>query len=227
MGKVGTERVYHKGSGKEQYITISLFTKTKKFEVIDFPGEIETWYASKQTNEASAADKRKTFSGRICAESYNECVAKAKDIYNQYYSLQVRESKVIAYKLQYNKPGNRNMQLGPKYALGIEYDILYRIYVGEEEFLSVKPYELAKMPEEGHRLGEVLMKPTAYSHNWSNFIIIDHTDELEVFFSNLVKGLNDMIDKIQMFFGDGSDHLLSNISNNINLLGSPTNKELE
>ncbi|MFE3847159.1 hypothetical protein ACFX5D_04150 [Flavobacterium sp. LB3P45] len=217
MAKVGTERIYHKGSGKEIYCQVNFYSKSKLFKIIDFPEDIEKWYGSKETRENKYGTK--LYSGEICAKSYDECIDLGKKVYSEYYDQNIKEDKIICYQLKTNHPrpefhghnDKRDLYHAPSLAIGLQYKVMYRITIGEECFISNWNYEDSKTPDEGTRLGgERLNREDGHLglYDWHK---ISYTGEAHLFFKNVEKGLLDMITNVNAFFGESPTVLLEKI----------------
>lgn len=226
MPKVGTERIYHKGSGKEIYCNIYFTVKSKIFHIQDFPQEIKDWYGAKLTRESNHTSK--LYKGAITAASYDECVALGRKVYSDYYEQQISEVKIICYQLKCNYPrpeffghkDRRDLYHAPSLAIGIQYRVLYRITIGDENFLSSQPYEQARLPEEGVRLGAPLMeREDTNSGTYNNWEKIPYTEEAHEFFKTVKNGLLQMITRVNDFFGEDANHLLNSISSGRTLDG--------
>jgi len=216
MAKVGVEQIRHKGSGKDIFCTIHFYSKTKSFQVVDFPQEIEDWYGAKKTRE----ETRSTLSqGKITGKSYDDCVALANKVYSDYYDQDIKEEKIICYQLKTNHPrpefhghqDKRDLYHAPSLAIGLQFMVMYRITIGEECFISHHNYEDAKNPDEGTRLGASrLQREDGYSGlgDWHK---IPYTEEAHSFFKNVEKGLLDMILKVNEFFGESPLNLIEKI----------------
>jgi len=210
MAKVGTERIFHKGSGKEIFSEIKFYTKTKLFIATGMPEEVTKYYGNKR-------DRLETYrsyhhSGQISANSYDECVKLAREIYTEFYDQQITETKIIAYKLKSNGNGKSDLFHAPSLALGIEYRIMYRIMIGEEAFISTGPYEKSKNPDEGHRQGGHRLEQEQGSlglYDWEKII---YTTEAHDFFKKVETGLIIMIEKVTDFFGKDANHFLENLN---------------
>lgn len=218
MAKVGNERISHKGSGKYVYCQINFFGKTKHFQIVDFPEDIKLWYGAKQTREKEYGNH--VFSGEITAKSYDECVALGNKIYSEFYDQNIREEKIICYQLKMNYPipefhGHRDrkdMHFSPNLAIGIQYKTVFRITIGEETFISDSCYEDCKQPEQGIRLGGAKMWREDGNSGMNDWTKIPYTEEANLFFKNVEKGLLEMITKVDSFFGSDSSVLLEKIN---------------
>jgi hypothetical protein len=209
MAKVGTERIYHKGSGKEIYSAIKFYTKSKLF-VIDMPDDIKAYYGTKMDREHP--DRAYHHNGEISGKSYEECVQLARKIYTEFYEQKVTEEKIIAYKVRFNNKDKSDIFHAPKRALGIEYIVLYRIKIGEEAFLSYDTYEKSKAPDEGMRLGGPRMWIENGHRGYYDYEKIPYTEETHKFFESVENGLLMMIEKINAFFGTDANHFLENLN---------------
>ena len=224
MGKVGDIELRHKNSGKSVWVQINFYTKSKMFKVVDMPEEVKDWYGSKRTREEKYG--RALYSGEVQAKSYDELEKLAKDLYDEYYDLEINETKIIAYKLKCNLPkqeGELSARTeffhGLRHTLGIEYYVIYRFKIGDETFLSTGTYEQSKMPKTGHRAGGHKMKREDSHNDFYDFIKIDYTEEMHTFFKNVESGLDGMIKNVVGFFGEDEQTLLENIKiKGVNLL---------
>jgi hypothetical protein len=217
MAKVGAERIFHKGSGKEIYCQINFYTKTKRFVIVDFPEEISEWYGSKLTREDEIGNK--LYSGEIWAKSYDECVSIGKRVYSEYYDQAIKEEKIICYQLKTNYPksefhgrkDNHDMHFAPALAIGVQYKVMYRITIGDETFISSSCYDEAKNPESGVRLGDPRLNREDGHNGMSDWHKIPYTENYHRFFESVEKGLLSMIQKVNDFFGDSPSFLLEKI----------------
>lgn len=218
MAKVGTERIYHKGSGKEIYCQVDFRKKDKLFILLDFPEEIKLWYGSKLTRENTISSR--LHQGEITGKSYDDCVNLGIKVYSEYNDLSITEERLILYKYQVNHPkqklddlsDRRDIYHAPCLAIGIEYMLMNRIRIGEESFLSRYTYEEAKYPEEGVRLGADRLIREDSNFDWNtNWHKIPYTEQAHAFFESTTKGLQDLILKANSFFGDSPEILLERI----------------
>lgn len=211
MAKVGTERIVHKGSGKEMFTVINFYTKTKLFVAVDFPEEIRDWYGSKLTREQPSYGS-KLFTGEVSAISYDECKKLANQIYTEYYDQKITEEKIIAYKTKSNSKLKNEIFHAPDTALGIEFHVLWRIRIGEESFLSYGNYEESKNPDQGIRLGGPRLTREDGHGGFYDYQKIPYTEEAHNFFNNVEQGLEIMIAKVNSFFGSDSTHFIDNLN---------------
>lgn len=226
MAKISTERVYHKGSGKEIYCQVNFVNKSKMFVISDFPDDIKEWWSAKRDREDIY--KASYHSGNIVGKSFDECLTLARKVYTDFYDQTITEEKIIAYQLKVNHPrpefhghNDRNdIFHAPSLALGIEFKILYRIRIGEDTFISTAIYEQAKEPDSGIRLsGPKLYKENGHN-GYGNWEKIPYSDKAYTFFQQVEKGVSDLITLITNYFGDGSQVLLDKIEKGT-LLNAP------
>lgn len=210
MPKVGTERIFHKGSGKEIFTAINFYTKTKKFVATDMPDDIKAYYATKMDRKNEYAKYH--HSGEISADSYDACVKLARDIYTEFYNQEITETKIIAYKVKFNNKDKNDIFHAPSLALGIEYIVLYRIMIGEEAFISKDTYENSKAPDVGTRLGGARMSIENGHHGYYDWQKIPYTEKTHDFFKKVSAGLSGMIEKVNDFFGKDSAHFIENLN---------------
>ncbi|MDX8564692.1 hypothetical protein OZ664_11840 [Elizabethkingia sp. HX WHF] len=210
MAKVGTERIFHKGSGKEIYTAINFYTKTKKFVAVGMPDEIKAYYGTKMDRENPHRSYH--HSGEISSESYEGCVKLANKIFTEFYEQRITETKIIAYKVRFNNEEKKNIFHAPAMALGIEYVVLYRIMIGEEAFISTSTYEESKAPDIGTRLGGPRMHIENGSNGYYDWEKVPYTEDIHEFFKSVENGLSAMIDKVNSFFGVNADTFIENLN---------------
>ncbi|WP_133942843.1 hypothetical protein [Epilithonimonas xixisoli] len=211
MAKVGTERITHKGSGKEFFVTINFYTKTKLFTAVDFPEEIKDWYGAKLTREQPSYASI-MYQGNITGKSYDECKNLAIKVFSEYYDQCITEERIIAYKIKSNSKETSDISFAPNTALGLEFHVLWRIKIGDETFISPANYEASKRPESGIRLGGPQMTREDGRQGYYDYQKIPYTEETHNFFINVVTGLEAMIIKVNEFFGKDSNHFIDNLS---------------
>ena len=210
MAKVGTERIFHKGSGKEIYTAINFYTKTKKFVAVDMPEDIKAYYGTKMDRENP--HRSYNHSGEISSESYEGCVKLANKIFTEFYEQRITETKIIAYKVRFNNEEKQNIFHAPAMALGVEYIVLYRIMIGESAFISTGNYEQSKAPEVGIRLGGARMYNENGSNGYYDWEKVPYTEEVHEFFKGVEKGLSTMIEKVNGFFGSDATTFIENLN---------------
>jgi hypothetical protein len=217
MGKVGTEKIFHKGSGKSIFCTINFYAKSKLFTVVDFPENIEQWYGNKVTRENEYSNA--IHNGKISADSYDKCVELANKVYTEFYDQEIREEKIICYQIKMNHPrpefhglsDRKDIAFCAGLAISIDYKIMYRIYIGQEAFISKYNYEQSKAAE-----GSVSKSNAALISENSNGGLYDwhkiiYTTEAHEFFEMVQNSLLNMIQKVDSFFGDSPGALLEKI----------------
>ena len=93
----------------------------------------------------------------------------------------------------------------------MDFQVLYKFLIGEEEFYSTGNYEQSRQPKMGMRMGGHKMVRKDSHVGYGDYTIIPHTEELHQFFKNTSAGLENLILKINDFFGEDESHLLENI----------------
>ncbi len=217
MGKVGIERIYHKGSGKEIYCQINFYNKSKLFTIVDFPEDVQKWYGSKLTRENKYGSI--LYSGEICAKSYDECVALGRKVYTEYYDQDIKEEKIICYQLKTNHPRpefhghNDKIDIyhAPSLAIGLQYKVMYKITIGNDTFISNWNYEESKAPDQGTRLGTSRLNREDGHLGLQDWHKIPYSEGAHNFFKSVENGLLEIIIKTNNFFGESPLTLLDKI----------------
>lgn len=208
MGKVGVEQLRHTGSGKDIFIQINFYTKTKQFQVSNMPEDFTEWYGAKVDREETRSYQ---YSGLIKGDSYDSCVKSARDLWNEFCDVDITEEKIIAYKLKVNSNEKQEISFAPNKGLALEYRIMYRIKIGADCFLANGPYEKSKKKSEG-QLGWYGIRKEQGKDGLYDWQKIPYTEEAENFFKTVDSGLDTMITKVIGFFGSDSSVFLENLN---------------
>jgi len=185
-------------------VEVTLDKKSKHFE-INIPKHI-----------ADATDHNS-----ISAKSYDLAVSGAREVWYQYLTATVKNTKVIRYiyakSIQGNMITSSPTLIRTNYGIGISYEVGWKIDIGANSFFCrFGDYEEYMSNKRNQTLQKIETHSVFDRHN--HYVYKEWTPELELFFENTVNALVNLIERVDDFFGENGQHLLENIKTNQKLL---------
>lgn len=164
-----------------------------------------------------------TSNQRVYSDSYDDVISAAGKIWREYLIASVEEVKVIRYFYARQLPGDGVLNRGFRHdgkvqrGLGIGYQIGYRMKLGMCVYYHDRPYAEYRAAPMNQKLELIDTSQDAFSKikDWQ---YVEWTPQLEKFFAETSNALENLIEKVDTYFGENPEQLLDSIKQQKKLL---------